>query len=136
MDVYAGGRPEAAEHEDEVVLRDTRSGTYRKLILDGDRLTGAILMGTATGDARRCSAALRGELAVAELLQPPAAQATGELDPQALVCSCNAVTAGAIHDAIRSRGLTTVASGRQRHSRSTGCGGCAGDVRELLARHA
>jgi len=44
VDVYAGGRPEAAEHEDEVVLRDTRSGTYRKLILDGDRLTGAILM--------------------------------------------------------------------------------------------
>ncbi len=119
-----------------MVLRDTRSGTYRKLILDGDRLTGAILMGAATGDARRCSAALRGELAVADLLDAGAAQPAPDADPDALVCSCNGVTAGTVDEAIRARGLTTVAQVANATRASTGCGGCAGDVRALLARHA
>jgi NAD(P)H-nitrite reductase large subunit len=50
------------------------------------------------------------------------------------VCSCNHVTAGAIRDAIRARGLTTVVQVANATRASTGCGGCATDVGALLRR--
>jgi ferredoxin-nitrate reductase len=133
IDLYAGGRAEADGGDDEVVLRDTRRGIYRKLVLRGDELVGALLLGDVA-DARRCSSALRGELAAEELLAPSTA-APAEIAPDAVVCACNQVSAGAIDDAIRARGLTTVAQVANATGAATGCGGCAADVRALLARH-
>jgi len=137
LDVYAGGAPEAAEDHDEVTVRDTRSGRYRKLVLHGDRLVGAILLGDVA-DARRCTAALRSGDAVDDLLlhgAPAGAAGSAELDPDATVCSCNAVTAGEIERAIAARGLTTVAGVAKATRASTGCGGCTNDVRTLIERH-
>jgi NAD(P)H-nitrite reductase large subunit len=51
-----------------------------------------------------------------------------------LVCSCNAVTAGEIREAIRARGLTTVAGVATATRASTGCGGCAAEVDALVRR--
>jgi ferredoxin-nitrate reductase len=133
IDLYAGGRAEAGEDDDEVVLRDTRRGVYRKLVLRGDRLLGALLLGDVA-DARRCSSALRGEVDVEELLAPPGG-APPALEPHAVVCSCNEVTAGAIDEAIRARGLATLAQVANATRATTGCGGCAAEVRALLARH-
>lgn len=140
LDVYAGGipDPEAEAAHDEVTLRDTRSGRYRKLVLSGDRLVGAILIGDV-GDARRCTAALRSEDATDPTLidggfATPGAPAPPP-DPGATVCSCNAVTAGEIDRAIVARGLTTVAGVAKATRASTGCGGCASEVRAILERH-
>lgn len=136
MDVYAGGVADPGDGHDEVTLRDTRSGRYRKLVLDGDRLVGAILIGDVA-DARRCTAALRsGDAADPTLVdggfaqgEPPAPEA------EAVVCSCNAVTAGEIDTAIAARGLTTLAGVAKATRASTGCGGCAGEVLAILERH-
>ena len=130
IDLYAGGRADALDGDDEVVLRDTRRGIYRKLVLRGDRVVGALLLGDLT-DARRCSSALRGEIE-ADALLAAGAPAT---EPDAVVCSCNDVTAAAIDEAIRARGLTTVAQVANATRATTGCGGCAYDVRALLDRH-
>jgi ferredoxin-nitrate reductase len=135
LDVYAGGRADAGDGEDEVVLRDTRRGVYRKLVLDGDRLVGAVLLGEVA-DARRCTAALRSGDAVddALLLPGPPAEPSA-LEPDTTVCSCNAVTAGEIDRAITAGGLTTVAQVAHATRASTGCGGCVADVRALVDRH-
>jgi ferredoxin-nitrate reductase len=141
MDVYAGGLADAdaeADH-DEVTLRDTRTGRYRKLVLDGDRLVGAILVGDVA-DARRCTAALRsGEPADPTLVDGGFAGGAAAEAPapsaDATICSCNAVTAGEIDAAIVARGLTTVAGVARATRASTGCGGCAGEVRAILERH-
>jgi ferredoxin-nitrate reductase len=137
IDLYAGGEPEAAEGDDEIVLRDTRRGRYRRLVVRGERLVGAVLMGDLA-DARRCTTALRGGDPVdGDLLEPlaPAAVTAAPLAPDTLVCSCNAVTAGQIDSAIIARGLTTLAGVANATRASTGCGGCAGDVQALLAAH-
>jgi NAD(P)H-nitrite reductase large subunit len=143
LDVYAGGVAVAAAGagHDEVTLRDTRSGRYRKLVLDGDRLVGAILVGDVA-DARRCTAALRsGDPTDPTLIDAGFGRAGGNgleappPDPDATVCSCNAVTAGEIDRAIIARGLTTVAGVAKATRASTGCGGCTGEVRALLERH-
>jgi ferredoxin-nitrate reductase len=138
LDVYAGGIADPADTHDEVTLRDTRSGRYRRLVLDGDRLVGAILVGDVA-DARRCSAALRsGDPTDPTLIDggfgAPGAEAP-PTDPDATICSCNAVTAGAIDRAIVARGLDTLAGVAKATRASTGCGGCAGEVRAILERH-
>jgi ferredoxin-nitrate reductase len=133
VDLYAGGRADALDGDDEVVLRDTRRGVYRKLVLRGERLVGALLLGDLA-DARRCSSALRGELEADALLAPPG-PASAAIEPEAVVCSCNHVTAGTIDGAIRARGLTTLAQVANATRATTGCGGCASDVRSLLERH-
>jgi ferredoxin-nitrate reductase len=137
LDVYAGGRADAAPGDDEVVLRDTRRGVYRKLVLEGERLVGAALLGDIA-DARRCTAALRsGEPVDDALLAGPGAAAgpPAEPDADALVCSCNDVTVGTIDRAITAGGLTTVAQVARVTRASTGCGGCAAEVGALLDRH-
>jgi ferredoxin-nitrate reductase len=136
VDVYSGGDSAGATpaDHDEIVLSDTRRGVYRRLVLDGDRLTGGVLVGDAAG-ARRLTELIRSGDAVPEdLLQPggPPPQAIGA-DPQATVCSCNAVTVGEVQAAIRRDGLTTVAQVGARTRATTGCGGCGADVQELLA---
>jgi len=133
VDLYAGGRADALDGDDEVVLRDTRRGVYRKLVVEGERLVGALLLGDLT-DARRCSSALRGELEVDGLLALPG-PASDAVEHDAVACSCNDVTAGAIDDAIRARGLTTLAQVANATRATTGCGGCASEVRALLDRH-
>lgn len=140
LDVYAGGVAEADEDagQDELIHRDSRTGVYRKLVLDGDRLAGALLIGDVT-DARRCTAALKsGEAADPALLSGPAggaASAPPEPDPDATVCSCNAVTAREIDRAITAGGLTTLAQVANATRASTGCGGCASEVRALIESH-
>ena len=135
VDVYAGGESAdaAAAGHDEIVHSDTRRGVYRRLVLDGERLAGAVLVGDASG-ARRMSDLLRSGAPVpADMLEP--AGATAEpiaLDAAATVCSCNVVTVGEVQAAIRRDGLRTVAQVGLRTRASTGCGGCAADVQQLL----
>jgi ferredoxin-nitrate reductase len=133
VDVFAGGEPSGT---DEVVASDTRRGRYRKLVLDGNRLAGAILIGDVA-EARALSELLRSGDAVPEALLDPrpgaGAGPAGGGDDAATVCSCNGVTRGAILDAIRRGGLTTVAQVSRATGASTGCGSCAIDVRQILS---
>ena len=137
VDVYAGGASagSAPAGHDEVVLSDTRSGIYRRLVLDGERLTGAALVGDV-GAARELSALLRtGEPVPAELLASGGAGASPEAlaaDPAATLCSCNGVSVGDAQKAIRRDGLSTVAQVGLRTRATTGCGGCSADVQSLL----
>ncbi len=132
LDLYTGGSAEPPSGCDELVLRDTRARTYRKLVLDGDRLVGAILLGDAA-DARRCTAALRGDGPPPELAAPAGEEAP---DPDATICACNQVTGRQLDEAIVARSLTTVAGVARATAATTGCGGCTADVKAQLARHA
>ena len=137
VDVYAGGASAAAAPagHDEIVLSDTRNGIYRRLVLDGDRLTGAALVGDVSS-ARQLSDLLRtGEAVPSDLLQAGPSGAGAEAlaaDPNATVCSCNAVSVGDVQAAIRRDGLSTVAQVGRRTRATTGCGGCTADVESLL----
>ena len=136
VDVYAGGGSAAPPDpgHDEIVHSDTRRGIYRRLVLDGDRLVGGVLVGDA-GAARQLSELLRsgGEVPY-ELLEGGGAAASPLADdPAATVCSCNAVTVGDVQAAIRRGGLSTVAQVGLVTRATTGCGGCVADVEQLLA---
>ncbi len=138
VDVYAGGASAgpAPDGHDVVVLSDTRRGIYRRLVLDGERLTGAALVGDVSG-ARTLSELLRSGDPVPESMlgagpaQPDAAQLAA--DPAATLCTCNSVSVGDVQAAIRRGGLRTVAQVGSSTRATTGCGGCTADVQSLLA---
>ncbi|MGI8944915.1 MAG: molybdopterin-dependent oxidoreductase [Thermoleophilaceae bacterium] len=135
VDLFSGGEQSAGDGHDELLWSDSRSGAYRKLVLSGDRLAGAVLVGDTTG-ARELSGLLRGgERVPAELLSGPGEGGgpPGEPDPEATVCSCNAVTHGTIEGAIRAGGLSTLTDVARVTRATTGCGSCTGDVERLLA---
>jgi ferredoxin-nitrate reductase len=137
VDLFCGGRAVAGRGDEEVLALDSRRGRYRRLVLQEGRLVGAVLLGDLR-DAR----ALRELLATGgpvpdELLEPGGDGAEPGLapDPRATVCSCMSVAQGDIVAAIRDRGAQSV-EGIAAHTRATtGCGGCAGDVRAVLDAH-
>ncbi len=131
VDVYAGG---TADGVDEIVHSDTRRGIYRKLVLDGERLAGAVLVGDAS-EARMLSGLLRsGDDVPADVLSPGAAPGPA-VAPAAsdTICSCNAVKRGELEKAIRNGGLRTLAQVGNATRAGTGCGGCVAELESMLA---
>ena len=139
VDVYAGGRAEAVDGDDEVVAARhaprrlpqarARRRPARRRDAARRRRRRAPLHGRAAQRTRRST----------RRCSPPAAPGAGRADARPgrrAVCSCNAVTAGDDPtDAIRARGLTHASRRSRTATRaSTGCGGCAADVRALLER--
>jgi nitrite reductase (NADH) large subunit len=124
----------------EVVVSDPVAGSYQKLVVgpaDGDR-AGALLGGILVGDASRY-AALR-PLVGARLPADPVAMispggvevGTDALPDGAQVCSCNAVTKGALRAAIAG-GAHDVPALKACTRAGTGCGSCVPALASLLA---
>ncbi|MEY7971161.1 nitrite reductase large subunit NirB [Saccharomonospora xinjiangensis] len=122
----------------EVVLADAVAGTYAKLVVSDD--AGTLLGGVLVGDASRY--ALLHPLVGSPLPAEPAALLRGDgtepgageeaLPDSALVCSCNAVTKGAITEAIVTEGASTVAALKAATRAGTSCGSCVPTLGRLL----
>src|SRR5262249_14121289 len=113
------------------------AGIYRKLIMRGERLTGAILIGDTTLGVRLADLIRNGDTVPAALLSTGGPVAEDE-DEDALVCSCHAVTRGTILAAVdRARlrdGLGDAAAVGRVTGAGTGCGTCRGSLAALLRR--
>jgi ferredoxin-nitrate reductase len=138
VDLFCGGRAVANRGDEEVLALDSRRGRYRRLVLQDGRLVGAVLLGDLR-DARALRELLSTGEPVPEALLEPAGDAAGEpelpADPRTTVCSCMSVAQGDIAAAIRDRGASTVEHIAAHTRATTGCGGCAGDVRAVLEAH-
>jgi NAD(P)H-nitrite reductase large subunit len=116
-----------------IVALDSRSGRYRRLVLAGDRLVGAVLIGELADAPALRELIERGRPVPAELLDGGLAAApVQDDDPGALVCSCNAVTRHTIERAIAAGGLERVEQVAAATAATTGCGGCRPRVEALL----
>jgi NAD(P)H-nitrite reductase large subunit len=131
VDLFAGGGE--CERGEELVWIDGRHGVYRRLVLDGERLAAATLLGDVSG-ARELSALLRsGDPVPERLLAPPGAAAEPPApEPGDLVCSCNAVSRGEIEAAARARGSGSAAEIGRDTRAGTGCGSCIGEIEAIL----
>ncbi|MGA4842058.1 nitrite reductase large subunit NirB [Streptomyces sp. G45] len=119
----------------DVVYADSRSGTYKKLVIGpGGELLGGVLVGDAA--AYGTLRALTGSVppVPAEQLVLPAGAGTGAakgLGPQALpddavVCTCHHVTKAAVRD------CASLAEVKERTKAGTGCGSCVRLIGQLL----
>ncbi|MER7112410.1 nitrite reductase large subunit NirB [Streptomyces sp. NPDC000229] len=121
----------------DVVYSDSRSGIYKKLVVDGD---GVLLGGVLVGDAEsygmlRPMTGTKPPVAPEQLVLPAGAGAPVTLGPSALpddaiICSCHNVTKGAIC------ACSSLPEVKKCTKAGTGCGSCVKVIQQLLPKPA
>jgi ferredoxin-nitrate reductase len=135
IELFCAGVPSATDdRDDEIVALNTRAGTYRKLVVRGDRLVGAILLGDTRIGPQLAELMRTGAPVPPELLDGGAGSNPWPdcENDDALVCSCNAVTRGRIVEAAREGSISDVESISRATGAATGCGTCRHNVASLL----
>ncbi|MCC9137469.1 nitrite reductase large subunit NirB [Pontibacter silvestris] len=144
VDVASFGDPFVAEPDSRaIVFEDKHKGVYKRVNIsnDGKYLLGGILI----GDADAYNILL--QTVNNKIVLPPnpedlilgarggeASTSAGvmALPDEALICSCEAVTKGAICSAVDEQGVTTIEGMKKCNKAGTGCGGCIPLVKDLI----
>jgi len=145
IELFSAGDFIGDETTDDILFRDIHAGVYKKLVVKGDQLVGAVLYGE-TGDGPwffeqiktgADISALRSHLIFGQA-HACGGHGKGELDVSAMsddmqVCGCNGVSKGTIVKAILDKGLTTLDEVKTHTKAGSSCGQCAGMVQKILA---
>ncbi|HKZ97559.1 MAG TPA: nitrite reductase large subunit NirB [Hyphomicrobiaceae bacterium] len=144
INLFSAGDFAEGKDREEIVLRDAARGVYRRLVLEDDRVIGAVLYGD-TSDSAWFFDLLRRQTDISEIretlifgpsyvggppLDPTAAVAA--LPDEAEICGCNGVCKGKIVAAISGHGLKTLDDVRAHTKASASCGSCTGLVEQLM----
>jgi nitrite reductase [NAD(P)H] large subunit len=139
VDVFSAGEIKDKVDGSEVVrYEDPTLGIYKKLTLKDGKVTGAILVGDTTESSRYLEmlrsgkdiTPLRKQLLF--LPQENSAEQIAEMADSATVCGCMGVSKGTILEAIREKGVCSLAEVKETTRASTGCGSCTELCRSLL----
>ncbi len=144
VDLFSAGNFTGGAGMEEIVLADPGAGVYKKLVLQDDKLVGAVMYGDTVDGAwyfkllreGTSVAAMRDKLMFGEsnlgdaghLGQNRAASMANDAE----VCGCNGVCKGAIVKAIKDKGLFTLEEVRKQTKASSSCGSCTGLVEQIL----
>ncbi len=144
VDLFSAGDFAEAEDREEIVLRDAAQGVYKRLVLQDNKIIGAVMYGD-TADGGWFFGELKEGADISEmrdtLIFGPAFAGGSPLDPMAAVaalpdeaeiCGCNGVCKGQITEAITG-GATDLGAVRAATKASSSCGTCTGLVEQLLA---
>ena len=144
VDLFSAGNFVGGEGCEEIVLADPGAGVYKKLVLQDDKLVGAVMYGDTVDGAwyyqllrdQTNIAAMRdrlmwGESNLGDTGHQGQNKALTMLD-SAEVCGCNGVCKGAIVKAIKDKGLFTLDEVRKHTKASSSCGSCTGLVEQIL----
>jgi nitrite reductase (NADH) large subunit len=145
IDLFSAGNFSGGEGCEEIVLSDPMGGVYKKLVIQDNKLAGAVLYGD-TVDGAWYFQLLREGRSIADIRdhlmfgqdhlgntghqgQNKAASMTDAME----VCGCNGVCKGTIVSAIKEKGLFTLEDVRKHTKASSSCGSCTGLVEQILA---
>ena len=144
VDLFSAGDFAEAPGREDIVFRDPGRGIYKRLVIEGEKLIGAVMYGdTADGswffglikDGTDISA-MRDTLIFGPAFQGGATAdplaAVAALPPEAEICGCNGVCKGKIVTAIQG-GATTLDLVRAQTKASSSCGTCTGLVEQVMA---
>jgi nitrite reductase (NADH) large subunit len=145
VDVFSAGRFSGGEGCEDIVFRDAGRGVYKRIVVENNKLAGAVLFGDAA-DGSWYFDLMRSGIDIADMRETLVfGQAVSEglrgLDPSAAVaamaddtevCGCNGVCKGAITSAIAQNNLTTLESVRAVTKASASCGSCTPLVENIL----
>ncbi len=145
VDVFSAGDFHGSAEADVIEYLDKSGGIYKKLVLEDNKITGAVMFGdTADGpsffnmlqegkdvSARR-SSLLFGQSSLGDSGHSGINQISAMTD-DTIVCGCNGTTKKTIVDAIAKEGCTTRKEVTACTKAGGSCGGCIGLVEQLLA---
>ena len=143
IDLYSAGEFELGEGKHEIVMQDPAIGIYKKLVLQENRLIGAVLYGD-TRDGPWYAQLMKNGTDVSawrEMLvfgqafvesDKAVSSSVADLPNDAEICGCNGVCKGQIVQAIQAQSLTTLDQVRAHTKASSSCGSCTPQVEQLL----
>ena len=142
-DLFSAGDFSEGEGREDIVFRDPARGVYKRLVIEGNRLVGAVMYGD-TADGTWFFGLIKDGTDIEEMRETlifgPAYQggdtadplsAVAALPPEAEICGCNGVCKGTIVEAIGS-GAGDLGAVRAATKASASCGTCTGLVEQLL----
>jgi nitrite reductase (NADH) large subunit len=143
-DLFSAGDFAEGEGREDIVFRDPARGVYKRLVLEDNKLVGAVMYGD-TADGNWFFGLIKDKEDISEMRETlifgPAFQGGDPVDPMAAVaalpldaeiCGCNGVCKGQIVDAINA-GATDLAAVKATTKASASCGTCTGLVEQVLA---
>ncbi len=144
VDLFSAGDFAEGDAREDIVFRDPGRGIYKRLVIEDDKLIGAVLYGD-TADGGWFHGLIKDKTDIAEMRETlifgPAFQGGATLDPMAAVaalpadaeiCGCNGICKGRIVEAIEG-GATDLGAVQAETKASSSCGTCTGLVEQLLA---
>ncbi len=142
-DLFSAGDFAEGEGREDIVFRDPARGIYKRLVIEGDRLVGAVMYGD-TADGSWFFGLIKDGTDIDEMRETlifgPAFQGGASADPlsavaalplDAEICGCNGVCKGTIVEAIEG-GATDLGAVKATTKASASCGTCTGLVEQLL----
>ncbi|PTV94118.1 assimilatory nitrite reductase (NAD(P)H) large subunit precursor [Rhodobacter aestuarii] len=143
-DLFSAGDFAEGPGREDIVFRDPARGVYKRLVLEENRVIGAVLYGDVA-DGNWFYGLIKDGTDVSDMRETlifgPAFQGGAPADPMAAVaalpadaeiCGCNGVCKGAIVAAIQN-GASTLDAIKATTKASASCGNCAGLVEQVLA---
>ncbi len=143
-DLFSAGDFSDGEGREDIVFRDPGRGVYKRLILQDNKLIGAVMYGD-TADSNWFFGLIKDGADVSDmrdtLIFGPGFQggassdplaAVAALPPEAEICGCNGVCKGKIVAAIEA-GATTLDAIKATTKASASCGTCTGLVEQVMA---
>ncbi|WP_121062070.1 nitrite reductase large subunit NirB [Chachezhania antarctica] len=143
-DLFSAGDFNEGDGREDIVFRDPARGVYKRLVIEDDRLIGAVFYGD-TADSNWFFGLIQSGEDISEnrdtLIFGPAFQGGAPVDPlaavaalpdEAEICGCNGVCKGDIVSAIEG-GAGDLGAVRAVTKASGSCGTCTGLVEQVLA---
>ncbi|MBV1903956.1 MAG: (2Fe-2S)-binding protein, partial [Marinosulfonomonas sp.] len=145
VDLFSVGDFGEGGTREEIVFRDPGRGIYKRIILQDNKIIGAVMYGD-TADSSWIFAKLKSSEDIADIRETlifgPAFQGGGSADPlaavaalpdEAEICGCNGICKGTIVTAIKA-GSRDMKEIKANTKASASCGSCTGLVEQLLAK--
>ncbi len=139
IDLYSGGKITERDDVETITYKDDGARSYKKLYLRDNRIEGVLLYGDIVDGPRLFQHLLdadditerRREILYGETRGDAAISVTSMPD-ETIVCGCNGVTKGDITEAIKAKGLFSLADVTRETKAGGSCGGCSGVVERIL----
>jgi len=145
IDLFSAGDFIGDETTEEIVMQDVNRGVYKKVVVKGNKLIGAVMYGD-TVDGAWYFQLLRDGTDISDIRDHimygqshlgdsghGGHNAAAAMSDDMEVCGCNGICKGDITKAITSKGLFTLEEVRSHTKASNSCGSCTGLVEQLLA---
>jgi nitrite reductase (NADH) large subunit len=140
VEVFSAGDFTEDEEKKSIKIFDEQDGIYKKIVLKGNKIVGAVLFGDSK-EGNRLFSMIKKEEDISDtekisILQPIGGDSgeslVASMSADEIICGCNGVSKGAIVDAIQNKGCTSVDAIKACTSASRSCGGCKPLVADVL----
>ncbi|MFC4404776.1 nitrite reductase large subunit NirB [Gracilibacillus xinjiangensis] len=136
VSVFSTGLINETDQTKSIKVFDEWRNTYKKILVQNDKLAGAVLFGDTKEGTKLLSLIKKGAN-VEEYLESTQSQDNDEsivvsMTDDEVICGCNGVTKGTIINAIKTQGLTSVEEVKGCTNASRSCGTCKSLVSDLL----